>query len=53
MGRVVETVDARAAISRGANLEEALRKSSITGDPGKEGRARKFTVRGKLGHVGA
>ncbi len=50
-GRAVETVDAWAAINWGANLEEALRKSGIASDPGKEGRACKFTVWGKMGHV--
>ncbi len=47
----METVGTRVAISRGANLEEALRKSGISGDPGKEGRACNFTVWGKVGHV--
>jgi hypothetical protein len=51
MGRAVETVDTRAAVSRGANLEDALRKIGISGDPGEEGRSHKVTVWGKVGHV--
>jgi hypothetical protein len=48
---VVETIDARATVSHGANLEEALRKIGISSDPGEEGRSREGAVRGEVGHI--
>jgi hypothetical protein len=51
MGRAVEAVDSRVAVSQGTNLEEALRKGGITGDPVEEGCACKVTAHGKVGHV--
>ncbi len=47
----MEAVDARMAIGRGTNLEEALREDGITCDPVEEGCAGKVTVHGKVGHV--